>query len=260
MLTLPLPRFNEQDSATPIPNLNTLRIVGDTAKLTLDFPVETGDMIYLTLSSSVIGGEHNQSFVVAQNAPSREILIPKTFVEASDGTVVSLLLQLRRARVITAALTARVRINSLPIIVPPPTIVWDFSDGTFQGWVAQGPYVGGSLYVINSSVVVDISNSRATSAHIITRPVPVIAGRTYDCSFVVMGGAAISDGSTLYMTMNGTRIGPNLQNITQTQTQTGTGTFTATTTGDVRLGIFNAAVPNGVHRLSLGNIRMTPRP
>ncbi|MGR3885909.1 hypothetical protein [Pseudomonas sp. 1152_12] len=260
MLTLPLPRFNEQDSATPIPNLNTLRVVGDTAKLTLDFPVEADDMIYLTLSSTVIGGEYNQSFMVAQNAPSREVLIPKTFIEASAGTVVSLLMRLRRAREFTAAQTARVRINSLPIIVPAPTTVWNFSDGTFQGWVAQGPYVGGVLHVINSSVVVDISNSRATSAHIITRPVPVIAGRTYDCSFDVIGRAAISDGSTLYMTMNSTRIGPNLQNITQAQTQTGTGTFTATTTGDVRLGIFNAAVPHGDHRLSLGNIRMTPRP
>ncbi len=259
MLKIPPPRFNEQDSASPIANLNTNAIVGESARVTLNFPVESRDMIYLTLSSTVLGGEYNQSFQIAQNAPGRELLIPKPFVEASTGTVVLLQLSIRRAGVLSTAPTARVLINATPIIVPTPATVWDFSDG-FQRWVPQGCYVGELLYVLDSSVVVDLPNSQATKSHIITRPVPVIAGRTYDCSFVVMGGSATSDGSTLYMTMNGTRIGPKLQNITQAQPQTGTGTFTATTTGDVRLGIFNEAVPNGIHSLSLGNIRMTPRP
>lgn len=262
MLNIPPPKFNQQDSVVPIPNLNTLLILGDSAKLTLDFPVQAGDMIYLTLSSSVLGGEYNQSFAVAQNAPRREILIPKTFVEASTGTVVNLRLQIRRAQIISAAPTARVSINSLPIIVPTPPTVWDFSDGTFQGWVPQGPYVGGLLYVLNSSVVVDVPNSQATRSHIITRAVQMMAGRTYDFSFDVIGGGPTSDGSSLYMTMNGLRISTvNVQNITQASPQTGRATFTASaTTTNGRLGIFNEAVPSGVHRLSLGNIRMTLRP
>ncbi|MFT0473620.1 carbohydrate binding domain-containing protein [Pseudomonas antarctica] len=260
MLSIPAPKFIEQDSATPIANLNTNLIVGNVARVTLDFPVERADMIFLTLSSTVLGGRHNQSFQIGRDAPNLELLIAKPIVEASAGTVVFLQMHMERNSQPYFAETSRVRINSLPIIVPTPTTVWDFSDGTFQGWVPQGPYVGGLLRVANSSLVVDVPNSRATSAHIITRPVPVIAGRTYDCSFVVMGNSATSDGSTLYLTMNGTPIGATVQNITQAQPQTGTGTFTATTTGDVRLGIFNATVPNGNHRLSLGNIRMTPRP
>lgn len=261
MLNIPSPRFNEQDSATPIANLNTTLIVGDVARLTLNFPVENGDRIYLTLSSSIFGGEHNQSFQIAQNAPKIELLIPKSIVEMSAGNVVHLLLSIQRTgQPRTSAPTGRVLINKLPIIiVPTPGTVWDFSNG-FQGWVAQGPYTGSLLHVNNSTVRLDPTLFTATRAHIITRPVPVVAGRTYDCSFVAIGGAATSDGSTLYMTMNGTRIGANVQNLTLGQPQTGTGTFTATTTGDVRLGIFNDAVPNGLHGLSLSNVRMTPRP
>lgn len=260
MLNLPAPRFIDQDSAVPIPNFFTSTIVGDSAKLTLEFQVFAGDQIFLRLVSSVLGGEHNQSFYIAQNAPRCEILIPKTFVVASTGTTISLMLQLIRSLQISPAPTARVNINPSPIVPPPTPTIWDFSNGSFQGWVPQGPYVGGLLHVINSSVVVEVPNSQATSAHIITRALPLIAGRTYDFSFVVIGGAATSDSSTLYMTMNGARIGPTVQNITQAQPQTGNGTYTATTTGNGWLGIFNATVPDRDHSIILGNIQMRPRP
>ncbi|MBP1125736.1 MULTISPECIES: hypothetical protein [Pseudomonas] len=260
MLIIPLPRFNEQNSAPTPAELNTQLITGHSAGLTADFPVEKDDRVFLTLSSTVRGGEFNQSFQIAQSAPKLEFLIPKSFVEVSAGTLVHLLLSINRARLLSAAPTARVFINPLPIIVPPPATVWDFSDNTLQGWVPQGPYVGGLLHVINSSVVVDLLISQPVSAHIITRAVPVTAGRTYDFSFDVIGGSAVSDGSALCMTMNGSRIGADVKNITQAQPQTGTGSFTATATTSVRLGIFNQTVPRGAHRLSLSNIRMTLRP
>ncbi|MFL1490257.1 hypothetical protein [Pseudomonas antarctica] len=46
MLSIPAPKFIEQDSATPIANLNTNLIVGNVARVTLDFPVERADMIF----------------------------------------------------------------------------------------------------------------------------------------------------------------------------------------------------------------------
>ncbi|WP_338509514.1 hypothetical protein VRB78_18660 [Pseudomonas trivialis] len=260
MLIIPPPRFNEQNSAPTPPELNTRLISGDCAGLTADFPVMTDDRVFLTLNSSVRGGEFNQSFQIATNAPRLEFLIPKGFIEASAGTIVQLVLTISRAGRYSAAPVAKVLINSRPIVVPLPAAAWDFSDDTFQGWVPQGPYVGGLLHVINGSVIVDLLVSQASSAHIITRAVPVIAGRTYDCSFEVIGGSAAADGSTLYLTMNGSRIGTVVQNITQAQPQTGHGSFTATLTGDVRLGIFNQTVPSGIHRLSLSNIRMQARP
>ncbi|GAB5342709.1 MULTISPECIES: carbohydrate binding domain-containing protein [Pseudomonas] len=261
MLTIPTLGFKLQDTAQPIPNLNTNLLVGNYAELTSAIPVLRADFINVNMSSSITGGVYNQSFEVGADAPSLNISIPRAFVEANIGNYVQLLLRISRNRVISSAPTATVSINKGPVVVPPtPTTVWDFSDGTFQGWVPQGPYVGGLLRISNGSVVADIPNSQATSAHIISRAVPVIAGRTYDCSFEVIGGMATSDGSTLYMTINGSRIGTDVQNITSAQRQTGTGTFTAPLTGDVRLGIFNAKVPNGIHRLSLGNIRMIARP
>ncbi|KRP57953.1 hypothetical protein [Pseudomonas trivialis] len=260
MLIIPPPRFNEQNSASTPPELNTRLISGNSAGLTADFPVMPNDRVFLTLSSSVRGGEFNQSFLIATNAPRIEFLIPKGFVEASVGKIVLLLLTINRAGSNSAAPAARVLINSSPIVTPLPGAVWDFSDDTFQGWVPQGPYTGGLLHVINSSVVVDVLISQASSAHIITRAVPVIAGRTYDCSFEVIGGSSAADGSTLHMTVNGSPIGAAVQNITKAQPQTGRGSFTATLTGDVRLGIFNQRVPSGIHRLSLSNIRIQPRP
>lgn len=259
MLIIPPPRFNEQNSASTPPELNTRLIIGNSAGLTADFPVMPNDRVFLTLSSSVRGGEFNQSFLIATNAPKLEFLIPKGFVEASAGKVVQLLLTINRAGSNSAAPPAKVLINSSPVVVPLPAAVWDFSDDTFQGWVPQGPYVGGLLHVINGNVVVDLFISQASSAHLITRAVPVIAGRTYDCSFEVIGGSPAADGSALYLTINGSRIGATVQNITQAQPQTGTGSFTAALTGDVRLGVFNQSVPHGTHRLSLSNIRMQPR-
>ncbi|NVZ70100.1 hypothetical protein [Pseudomonas costantinii] len=258
-MNIPPLGFTRQDSAQPIPNLDTNLLVGNTAEVRCNFPLLAMDFVNISMISNLLGGDHNQSFSIAQGSPSLVALIPRDRVEANEGNSVRLRLTVRRNGVSTPAPDATVTINRGIIVVPPnPTTVWDFNDGTFQGWVAQGSYIGGLLHIIGARVIIDLLNSQPGRSHIISRAVPVIAGRTYDCSFDVTGSNPV-DGSTLFMTMNGARIGPNVQNITPTQ-QTGTGSFTATTTGDVRLGIFNDTVPQGRHTLSLGNIRMTQRP
>lgn len=259
MLTLPLPRFQLQDSTRPIPNLDTTLILTDSARVLLDFPVERGDRVFLTVSSTAYGGEHNQSLDIARAAPRCEYLVPKFIIEESAGTAVTLLVHLKRGAPIYSAPPATVNINRLPIIVVPPTpsITWDFANG-LQGWVPQGSYIGGLLRIIAGKLVVDLLNSQPGPSHIITRSIQVTAGRTYDFSFDVTANSPV-DGSTAHMTLNGQRIGSNVANITPTQ-QTGTGTYTARTTGGMTLGIFNATVPLGRHSLFLGNIRMTQRP
>ncbi|MGY2232188.1 hypothetical protein HX780_01815 [Pseudomonas tolaasii] len=259
MLTLPLPRFEFQDSISPIPNLDPDLIQTETARVLLNFPVEAGDQLFLSLNSTVLGGEHNQSFFIARPAPDCVYLVPKSIIEISEGTTVTLLARLRRAGLISGAPSTPVNIKRPPIIVIPPVppTVWDFTNG-FQGWVPQGNYIGGLLHVIGGRVVADLLNSQAGKSHIITRTVQVTAGRMYDVTFEVSGGSS-ADGSVVFLTVNGARIGTSVQNISTTR-QTGTGVFTATTTGNVTLGIFNDAVPQGRHNLSLGNIRMTPRP
>ncbi|CRM96334.1 hypothetical protein [Pseudomonas sp. 22 E 5] len=258
MLIIPAPRFVEQDSTQPIPNLDPARLSGDVAILRLDFPMQPADYFYLSLNSTVLGGTHNQSFNIAHSTASLRILIPTNIVIASAGTEVQLRARILRGGLYSTAGEARVNIGRLPIVVPPDQS-WDFSDGTFQGWVAQGVYVS-RLSVIGSRVVVNQFNNQATSSHIITRAVPVTAGRTYNCSFEVTGSTAVSDGSTLHMTINGSRIGPDVTTITDARRQIGTGTFTAATTGTVRLGIFNATVPSGQHGLSLGPLQMSTTP
>ena len=255
MLTPPLPRFELQDSILPIPNLDPDLIQTKTARVVWNFPVEAGDQLFLSVNSTILGGEHNQSFFIALPAPDCVYLVPKSIIEISEGTTVTLLARLRRAGRLSGAPSTPVNIKRSPIIVIPPVppTVWDFTNG-FQGWVPQGNYIGGLLHVIGGRVVADLLNSQAGKSHIITRTVQVTAGRVYDVTFEVSGGSSI-----VFLTVNGARIGTSVQNISTTP-QTGTGVFTATTTGNVTLGIFNDAVPQGRHNLSLGNIRMTPRP
>ena len=259
MLTIPPLRFVLQDRTQPIPNLKTSLIVGDVVELLCDFGVLRSDFINVNMISRVVGGSYNLSFEVGADAPSLKIYFPKNVVVANSGNNVQLLMRIRRGMSYPAP-DATVSIDAGGIVVPVPGTVWDFADGTFQGWVPQSVYVGGVLHVVNASVVVDLPSSQVTRAHIITRPISVIAGRTYDFSFEAQGGTAAGDGSTLYLTVNGSRIGANVQNLTNVSTQTGTGTFTASSTGAVHLGIFNETIPSRNHLLFLGNIQMTPRP
>lgn len=259
MLAIPPLRFILQDTRQPIPNLDTRLIVGDVVELLCDFAVQRLDFINVSMSSRIVGGYYNLGFQVGADAPSLKIYLPKDVVIANSGNNVQLLLRIRRDMSYPAP-DATVSIDAGGIVVPIPGTVWDFADGTLQGWVAPTVYAGGTLHVVNGSVVVDLPSSQVTSAHIITHPVSVVAGRTYDFSFEVLGGTAAGDGSTLYLTVNGSRIGANVQNITNASTLTGTGSFTALNTGTVHLGIFNQTIPSTNHLLFLGNIRMTPRP
>ncbi len=255
---LPPPRFIDQDSASPIPNFNTNSIVGASARLMFDLPVERADRIYLTLSSTVLGGEYNQSFDVAQDAPRQELLIPRGFVEASAGTIVSLLLQRRRGRLIIPAPTARVSINSRPIVVPAPSTDWNFDDGTFQGWVPQGNYAGGVVRARNQRLEIDLFNSQAGRSHVITRSVAVIPGRSYQCRFVVSTALPDGDGSRVYLTVDGVPAGRSRPVVPGGANVLG-GEFTATS-DRVFLGIFNESVPLGRHQLFLDSISLSESP
>lgn len=255
---LPPPRFIDQDSASPIPNFNTNSIVGASARLMFDLPVERADRIYLTLSSTVLGGEYNQSFDVAQDAPRQELLIPRGFVEASAGTIVSLLLQRRRGRLIIPAPTARVSINSRPIVVPAPSTDWNFDDGTFQGWVPQGNYVGGVVRARNQRLEIDLFNSQPGRSHVITRSVAVTPGRRYQCRFVVSTALPDGDGSRVYLTVDGVPAGRSRPVVPGGANVLG-GEFTATS-DRVFLGIFNESVPLGRHQLFLDSISLSESP
>lgn len=120
MLTIPTLGFKLQDTAQPIPNLNTNLLVGNYAELTSAIPVLRADFINVNMSSSITGGVYNQSFEVGADAPSLNISIPRVFVEANIGNYVQLLLRISRNRVISSAPTATVSINKGPVVVPPP--------------------------------------------------------------------------------------------------------------------------------------------
>ena len=260
MLTIPPLRFVLQDNALPIPNLQTRLLIGKTVEMTCAAAIKTGDLIVANLIGDN-GKTYNLSYEAEEDEAELTFPVPKSIITRKSGTNVFLLLRIRRGiRDVYFAPTSTVSIDAGVIVVPLPGTVWDFADGTFQRWVAQSVYAGGALHVVSSSVVVDLSSSQVTATHIITRPISVIAGRTYDFSFDVLGGTPAGDGSTLYLTINGRRIGANVQNITNALTQTGTGTFPAVATETVYLGIFNGSIPGKDNLLFLGNIRMTPRP
>ncbi|WP_438867162.1 hypothetical protein [Pseudomonas sp. L1(2025)] len=258
MLTIPPLRFVLQDRTQPIPNLDTSQIVGDVVELICDFAVQRRDFVNVNMISSVVGGSYNLSFEVGTDAPSLKIYFPKNVVVPNSGKNVQLLTRFQRGMSYPAP-DATVSIDAGGIVVPTVT-VWDFADGTLQGWVPPTVYAGGKLHVVNGSVVVDLPSSNVSEAHIITNTVSVTPGRIYDVSFEVRGGTAAGDGSTLHLRVNGRQIGNNVQNITNASTQTGTGTFTADSTGHMSLGIFNENIPSSNNLLFLGIIRMKPRP
>ncbi|OAE13118.1 hypothetical protein AZH11_09095 [Pseudomonas simiae] len=250
--------FTLQDSAQPIPNLNTNLLVGNYAEVRCDFPLLPMDFVNINVISNILGGDHNQSFSIGQASPSLTALIPRERVEANEGNSVRLRVSIRRNGVSTPANDATVTINRRPVVTPTPDTVWDFNDGTLQGWVPQGSYVG-LLRVINNEVVVNLPNSVPGASHIITRSVPVIAGRTYNCIFNARTDLPAADGSRVYMTMNGKSIG-RAAALLPGFTLLGSGTFIAPITGSVHLGIFNEAVPTGIHQFALDNVSITLMP
>ncbi|WP_428551720.1 hypothetical protein [Pseudomonas edaphica] len=259
MLTIPPLRFVLQDNALPIPNLSTRLLIGNAVELVCPFAVMQGDFVNANLIGER-GRTYNLSFEVEKDEAELNFLTHRSIIVGKSGTNVVLILRVRRGSDVYFAPNATVSIDAGGIVVPVPGTVWDFADGTFQGWVPPTIYAGGKLHVVNGSVVVDLPSSQVTAAHIITRPISVIAGVTYDFSFDARGGSPAGDGSTLQLRINGSPIGAYVQNITNASTQTGTGTFTAARTETVHLGIFNGSIPGKDNLLFLGNIRMTPRP
>ena len=249
--------FTLQDSAQPIPNLNTNLLVGNTAEVTCNYPLLPMDFVNISMISSLLGGDHNQSFSIAQAAPSLVAQIPRTRVEPNEGNSVRLRVSIRRNGISQVAPEATVTINKRPIVTPPPITLWDFDDNTFQGWVPQGRYIGGRLCVINGQVTADVSDSVSGSSHIITRPVTVTAGQRYRCSFEAHTDLPVADGSRLHMTMNGLKIGVTAA-VVPGFVLLGSGEFTAPVTGTVHLGIFNETVPNGRHQLFIDRIQFSP--
>ena len=263
MLTMPPLRFVLQDNALPIPNLSTRLLIGNAVELICPFAVKQGDFVNANLIGER-GRTYNLSFEVEKDEPELNFLIHRSIIVGKSGTNVFLVARVRRGSDVYFAPTTTVSIDAGGIVVPTPGFVWDFSDGTAQGWNPQSVYAGNQLAVQNRSLVFNLHSNRpgVISSHIISHAVLVSAGRTYKFSFDAIGGAATSDGSILYMTVNGSPLNNkvNVENLTQANPQTGSGEYTATTTGSVQLGIFNQAVPTGPHLISLGNIKMTPGP
>ena len=260
MLNIPPLRFDLQDdSATPLPNLDLALVNTDCVKLSSIFAYVKGDFINCYLRSTVPGGVHNQSFRIEKDTPLLNLVMPKGPVEANEGNTVTLQLYVTRDGAQYPAPNAQVTINRRPIVIPTPGTVWDLTNGNPQGWVAQGGYVGGKLsFKPNEGMVINLKDSMPGKSHIITRAVPVIAGTTYDCHFEVSGDT--QDPSVLYMTINGAPIGPPVRNFLTGFLQIGAGIYTVKTTGSVHFGILNDAVPSGFHRLTVSRIVMTPKP
>lgn len=260
MLDIPPLRFNLQDdSATPLPNLDLALVNTDCVKLSSNLAVVKGDFINAYMRSTVPGGVHNQSFRIGKNSPLLNLVMPTEQVEANEGNTVTLQLYITRDGAQYSAPQAQVTINKRPIVIPTPGTVWDLTNGNAQGWVAQGAYVGGRLsFIPSKGMVVNLTDSMPGKSHIITRAVPVIADTTYECNFEVSGDTR--DTSVLYMTINGTPIGTPVRNFLTGVVQIGGGQFKAENTGTVHLGILNDAVPSGFHSLTVSKIVMTPKP
>ena len=265
MQNIPPLRFAQQDdNALPIPNLHTSLLIDKSVEMTCAAATETGDLIV----AHVIGENgkmYNLSYEVEENEAELRFPIPKSIITRNSGTNVFLLLRIRRGiRDVFFSPMTTVSIDAGVIVVPPPGIHWDFSDGTRQGWNVQSVYAGIETVVQNSSIAFNVTSTRTEvlRSHVITRPVLVRAGVTYKFSFSAISGAAINNTSRLSLTINGKSLDNEIdvENLTQGQPQTGSGEYTSPVSGVVQLGIVNKTVPRNSHIFLLGDIKMTPAP
>lgn len=230
------------------------------ASLTVPFAFRAGDIVTFIWNGTGAGGSVEQRFTLLADANPLRVDVPKPLIEASRNGRVNISYSLvRGTRPIRYSNLLPISVNQVAIITPG-TVQWSFTSNTFEGWVPQGPYVGQLLHVINGVIEVDVNNVRAAQAHVLSRAVPVVAGRVYTFSFKVIGRAPTDDGSRLQTTVNGAFVGSVVQNIILGREQTGTGTFTASITGDVKIGIFNHAVPMGLNRFALDDLQMVQLP
>lgn len=260
MPTMPLAEFTLADTTTP-PNLDPDLITTLHAELVIAFAFTAGDLVLVQMSGSAIGGTFNQNFDLATNQNPLRVYIPKSSISPNLGGRVRLIWAYRRptqAFVYSTESVVTIGRSSRPD--PVETTSWNFQDGTLQGWNPQGPYAGGLLRVISAVLEINITTPRATRTHVITHPVRVVAGRVYEFSFKVLGRSTTDDGSRLQMSVDGVFFGTVIQHIVQGSEQTGRGTFTAANSGDVIVGIFNHAVPLGLHQFALDDLRMVQLP
>ena len=143
------------------------------------------------------------------------------------------------------------------------SMTWDFNDNTFQGWVPQGSYTDGELWVSDGVVMSGTDRARNYAGTVMAHVVQVVANQTYDVSFYV---AALSTGpgnfygTILNLTVNGAAIGAGVDTQNQVNVwKHGTGVYTATTTGAVTLGLFNSVSERQGNDFKIDNISITER-
>lgn len=119
--------------------------------------------------------------------------------------------------------------------------LWNFVNGSFQGWVAQGRYAS-DFHNNHGGVGSQTANpaSDVWRGMIMARQIPVQAGKTYKFTYQLrfIGGGNVN-GTTVALFI-GSAIGPQLGvNANVPGPRSGSGQYTAETTGTVALSFYN---------------------
>jgi hypothetical protein len=120
-------------------------------------------------------------------------------------------------------------------------ITWDFNDGTLQGWVRQGQYaVGDNLQNKNGVIWCNTNFGGDHSGNVMTIPLSVQAGITYDFGFSLAARGGGQYSTRLVLVIDGKTIGALVETGNQVGIwKKGTGIYTATTTRVVTLAVWN---------------------
>ncbi|MGR3885857.1 carbohydrate binding domain-containing protein, partial [Pseudomonas sp. 1152_12] len=122
--------------------------------------------------------------------------------------------------------------------IPKLRMTWPFNSRTFEGWTPRGTYVN-ELFS-NGEGVGSYTSTNNNYGLVMTCPIKVQAGKTYDFSFAVRSLLVTGrSGTMLQLTINGAGYGPVVDTRIQQDWKTGSAVYTSPVTGVVELGVFN---------------------
>jgi hypothetical protein len=159
------------------------------------------------------------------------------------------------------SLTAKAKYGNKPVSTPwtfNQEALWNFAASSFQGWVAQGQYQNGNLFVGNNEIGSETMANVPWNGLIMTYEIPLRAGKQYRFSFKIRAAAVNPNvnGTIVHLKYANEVIMGGGTDALSTQWRDNSKVIIATVTGRVSLGFWNLGATNIGNDFRITDIKM----